>query len=59
MVNGRISKGKKKHNKKTNSVPPPEVFLVKEQGLQQVKFQVKITTICMSHKQLCGEPFYK
>lgn len=54
MVNRRISKGKK-----TTLFFPLEVFLVKEQGLKKVKFQVKIKTICISHKLLCGEPFYK
>lgn len=59
MVNRRISKGKNTPKNNTRLFFPLEVFLVKEQGLQQVKFQVKIKTICMSHKQLCGEPFYK
>lgn len=58
MVNRRISKGKKQ-NKTTLIFPPLEVFLVKEQGLKQVKFQVKLKTICVSQKQLCGEPLYK
>lgn len=60
MVNRRISKGKNKNKKKQPLyLTPLEVFLVKEQGLKQVKFQVKIKTICVSQKQLCGEPLYK
>lgn len=53
MVNRRIRKGKKTPNL---FFFPLEVFLVKEQGLQQVKFQVKIKTVCMTHKQCVGSP---